>query len=306
MFHPGKPVMRVRLTLTIGAVRMINSFHDMLRVLDLEKIEENHFRGESRNIGGKSVFGGQVLGQALVAASRTVSGRIAHSLHAYFLLPGDMEAPILYEVDRIRDGRSFNTRRIVAIQHGRPIFNMAVSFQIEEGGFEHQSEMPHVPGPDGLASIEDLRQQAVEKDPEIFRGRPIWRMPIDIRPIKPANPWLATSEAPSQSIWFRTVDTVPADRALHQSILAYASDFAILRTAALPYGKFLREEKAHMASLDHAMWFHRDFRVDQWLLFVMNSPSASNSRGFAMGSVFTQEGALVATITQEGLMRVNA
>jgi len=283
---------------------MNDSLHDMLKVLDLEKIEENVFRGESRDIGGKSVFGGQVLGQALVAACRTVNGRSAHSLHAYFLRPGDMNAPILYQVERIRDGRSFNTRRIVAVQHGRPIFNMAVSFQIDEPGFEHQSQRPDVPGPDGLPSIVELRHRAAELNPD-FR-EPIRQLPIDIRPIQPSNPFLVESEPPLQSVWFRTVDEVPADRALHQSILAYASDFVLLRTATLPYGKVLREKNVHLASLDHAMWFHRDFKVDQWLLFVMNSPSASNSRGLAIGNVFTQEGLLVATITQEGLMRVNA
>ena len=285
---------------------MIDSLRDMLRVLDLEKIEENHFRGESRDIGGKSVFGGQVLGQALAAACRTVDGRIAHSLHAYFLRPGDMNAPILYEVDRIRDGRTFNTRRIVAIQHGRPIFNMAVSFQIEEGGYEHQSKMLDVPGPDGLPSIVEMRQKAAELDPERFKGRPTLQLPIDIRPIQPSNPYLVDSEPPFQSIWFRTVDTVPADRALHQSILAYASDFVLLGTATLPYRKSLREKNVHMASLDHAMWFHRDFRIDQWLLYVMKSPSASNARGLAIGDVFTQDGSLIATIAQEGLIRVNA
>lgn len=285
---------------------MLNSLREMLRVLNLEKIEENLFRGESRDVGGRSVFGGQVLGQALVAACRTVNERSAHSLHAYFLRPGDMNAPILYEVDRIRDGRSFSTRRIVAIQHGRPIFNMAVSFQIEEEGFEHQSEMPDVSAPDGLPSIMDLRQKAAELDPDRFRDRPIRQLPIDIRPIQPANPYLVDTAPPTQSIWFRTADRVPADRALHQSILAYASDFVLLRTATLPYGKSLRGKKAHFASLDHAMWFHRNFRVDQWLLFVMKSPSASNSRGFAMGDVFTQDGTLIATITQEGLMRASA
>jgi acyl-CoA thioesterase-2 len=212
----------------------------------------------------------------------------------------------MYEVERIRDGRSFTTRRIVAMQHKRPIFNMAVSFQIDEDGFEHQIEMPDVPGPDGMPSIIELRRKAAEQDPEIFREWPIGELPIEIRPIQPANPYLVESESPFQSIWFRTVDTVPADRALHQSILAYASDFVLLRTVTLPYAKTFRKKSTHFASLDHAMWFHRDFRIDQWLLFVMKSPSASNSRGFAMGNVFTQDGLLIATITQEGLMRVKA
>jgi acyl-CoA thioesterase II len=193
----------------------------------------------------------------------------------------------------------------VAIQHGRPIFNMAVSFQIEEPGFEHQSEIPDVPGPDGLPSIVDLRLLAAEMDP-LYRDRAIRQLPIEIRPIQPANPYLVDSEPPLQSVWFRTVGAVPADRALHQSILAYASDFVLLRTATLPYGRAMRQKNVHLASLDHAMWFHREFKIDQWLLFVVQSPSASNSRGFATGNVYTQAGSLVATIVQEGLMRVAA
>ena len=215
-----------------------------------------------------------------------------------------MNAPIVYSVDRIRDGHSFATRRIVAIQHGRPIFNMAASFQKEESGFEHQSGMPDVPAPDDLPSLTDLRRQAVELDPERFKHRSAWQVPLDIRPVQPANPYMADSSPPLQTLWMRTLEAVPADHDLHQAILAYASDFALFRTAVLPYKKALREMNAQMASLDHSMWFHRACRVDQWLLFVMESPSASGARGFATGSIFTQDGALVATICQEGLMRV--
>jgi acyl-CoA thioesterase-2 len=283
---------------------MHSSVEDMLQLLDLEQIEENIFRGESRDIGGKSVFGGQVLGQALTAACRTVEGRSAHSLHAYFLRPGDMAAPIVYSVDRIRDGHSFATRRIVAIQHGRPIFNMAASFQKEESGFEHQNEMPELPGPDDLPSLAELRRQAVELDPDRFTHRSAWQVPLDIRPVLPANPYLADVSPPLQTLWMRTLEAVPPAPDLHQAILAYASDFALFRTAVLPYKKTLREMNAQMASLDHSMWFHRPCRVDQWLLFVMESPSASGARGFATGSIFNRDGALVATICQEGLMRV--
>lgn len=282
-----------------------SSVEDMLKQLDLEQIEENIFRGESRDIGGKSVFGGQVLGQALAAACRTVEGRSAHSLHAYFLRPGDMTAPIVYSVDRIRDGHSFATRRIVAIQHGRPIFNMAASFQKEESGFEHQNRMPKVPGPDDLPSLVELRRKAVELDPDRFKHRSAWQVPLDIRPVQPANPYLADTSPPVQTLWMRTLEAVPADNDLHQAILAYASDFALFRTAVLPYKKTLREMNAHMASLDHSMWFHRPCRVDQWLLFVMESPSASNARGLATGSIFTRDGVLATTICQEGLMRIN-
>ncbi|TWJ17479.1 acyl-CoA thioesterase II [Geobacter argillaceus] len=284
---------------------MHSSVEDMLKLLDLEQIEENIFRGESRDIGGKSVFGGQVLGQALAAACRTVKGSSAHSLHAYFLRPGDMTAPIVYSVDRIRDGHSFATRRIVAIQHGRPIFNMAASFQKEESGFEHQNGMPDVPGPDDLPSLAELRRQAVELDPDRFKDRSAWQVPLDIRPVLPANPYLADTSPPLQTLWMRTLEAVPPAPDLHQAILAYASDFALFRTAVLPYKKALREMNAQMASLDHSMWFHRPCRVDQWLLLVMESPSASGARGFATGSIFTRDGALVATICQEGLMRIN-
>lgn len=283
---------------------MSGVLEQLLRQMDLERIEENLFRGESADIGGKNVFGGQVLGQALVAASRTVTGRRAHSLHAYFLRPGDMQAPIVYEVDRIRDGNSFATRRIVAIQHGQPIFNMAASFQMEEGGFEHQSRMPDVPPPDGLPSIVDLRRMMAELDPERFGQRPIRELPIEIRPIQPANPYSAEKQPPVQKIWFRTVGALPDDLALHQCVLAYASDFALLRTASLPHEISFRQKNVHGASIDHAMWFHRSFRVDQWLLYVLESPSASNARGFALGSIFSGDGTLVASVAQEGLMRV--
>lgn len=283
---------------------MTASLKDMLRVLDLEKIEENLFRGESQDIGSRSVFGGQVLGQALVAACRTVTGRNAHSLHAYFLWPGDVNAPILYNVERLRDGRTFNTRRVVAIQHGRPIFNMAVSFQQEENGFEHQKAMPDVPPPEDLPSFDQLRQKAMEQDPARFVNRRRRELPVDVRPIQPADPYEAGPHPPFQSLWFKTPDAVPDDRALNQCILAYTSDFVMLRTPGLPYGRALRGKNAHMASLDHTMWFHRDFRMDDWLLFVMDSPSASNARGLALGSVYTRDGRLVATVAQEGLMRI--
>lgn len=277
---------------------------DMLSVLILEKIEENLFRGSSRDIGSRSVFGGQVLGQALTAASSTVNGRRAHSFHAYFLRPGDMNTPILYEVEHVRDGRSFNTRRVVAIQHGRPIFNMTASFQTEEEGFEHQYKMPDTPDPDTLPDMAKLRQEAAKLDPERFKHRPIRKLAIDIRPVLPANPYMPDSNAPFQSMWFRTWEELPPGNALHQSILAYASDFFLLRTAILPHDGSYREKNTHIASLDHAMWFHRDFRIDEWLLFVMESPSASGARAFTTGNVYARDGRLVASIAQEGLIRL--
>lgn len=285
---------------------MIEILQDLLNLLDLEKIEENLFRGGSLDLGGRSVFGGQVLGQALVGASRTVAGRRAHSLHAYFLRPGDMTAPIVYDVDRIRDGRSFSTRRIVAIQHGEPIFTMAASFQIDEGGLEHQAPMPDVPGPEGLPSLVDLRRKMAELDPERFGfgQKGVRELPIEIRPVEPANPYKLGRQPPVQKIWFRAVDRIPDDPSLHQAVLAYASDFGLLRTASLPHEISFRQKNVHAASIDHAMWFHRDFRADQWLLYVTESPSASGSRGFALGNIFSSDGTLVASVAQEGLMRV--
>lgn len=277
---------------------------DLLDLLDLEKLEENLFRGRSMNLGGRSVFGGQVLGQALEAAGRTIVERSAHSLHAYFLRPGDMNAPIVYEVERIRDGQSFATRRVVAIQHGRPIFNMAASYQTEEGGFEHQDGMPDVPGPDGLMSITELRRKMAELHPESYHGRPTRELPIDIRPIQPVTPDSTEAQPPLQKIWFRAVDRLPDDPSLHQCVLAYASDFTLLSTSGLPHGVSPRDKNLQAASLDHAMWFHRRFRADEWLLYVMESPSASNSRGLSLGNIFTQDGTLIATVAQEGLMRV--
>lgn len=283
---------------------MTEILQNLLNLLNLEKIEENLYRGGSQDLGGKSVFGGQVLGQSLVAASRTVTGRRAHSLHGYFLRPGDMEAPIVYKVERIRDGRSFTTRRIVAIQHGEPIFTMEASFQVPEEGFSHQVGMPDVPKPDGLPSITDLRRKMAEEHPEKYRNRPIRELPIEMRPVQPANPYLNEKQPPFQKVWFRTVGLLPDDVILHQCVLAYASDFGLLRTASLPHDISFRQKNVNVASIDHAMWFHGDFRADQWLLYAMESPSASGSRGFSTGKIFTQDGRLVASVAQEGLMRV--
>ena len=274
--------------------------------LDLEPLEVNLFRGQSTDLGGKSVFGGQVIGQALVAAGRSVEGRTAHSLHAYFLLPGDMAAPIVYQVDRTRDGRSFSVRRVQAIQHGRPIFTMAVSFQVQEPGLEHQSPMPRVPQPEDLPTSAELREQWLaevkdvpERVREIFR-RP---QPIDFRPVEPWNPLRPTAAPPTQAVWFRTIDRIPDDPMLHRCLLAYASDNNLIPTALRPHGKSWFNGQMIVASIDHAMWFHRDARVDDWLLYVMDSPSAQASRGFARGLIFDRQGALVASVAQEGLMR---
>jgi acyl-CoA thioesterase-2 len=274
-------------------------------LLKLERIEHNIFRGDSRDIGSPNVFGGQVLGQAPNAATRTVDqGRIPHSLHAYFILPGDMTTPILYEVDRIRDGRSFTTRRVVAIQHGKPIFNLSASFQKVEDGMDHQSEMPDVPPPDDLPSMSDLRKSLLKVAPEKYHRflKPEW--PIEIRLLDPVNPFQPEKKEPIKFVWMRAIDRLPDDPGIHCCALAYASDFNLLSTAMLPHGITYNSGKVRAASLDHAMWFHRSFRADEWLLYAINSPTASNARGLAMGNIFTQDGTLVATVAQEGLIRL--
>ncbi len=279
---------------------------ELLELMDLEPIEENLFRGESRNLVGHRVFGGQVLGQALMAAERTVpAARLAHSIHCYFLRPGDMTAPIVYEVDRIRDGKSFTTRRVVAIQYGRPIFNLSASFQIAEPGVSHQMEMPHVRAPEDLTPDFELRKQLADRLPERLRDYYEGRRPIEMRPVDPVDPLKPEKRPPYQHIWLRAVDRLPNTPALHQCVLAFASDYSLLATAFLPGGLSMMDDSIQRASLDHAMWFHRDFRVDEWLLYAMHSPSASNSRGFSRGNIFSRDGRLVASVTQEGLMRVH-
>lgn len=276
----------------------------LVDLLDLEPIEHNLYRGNSRDIGGKSVYGGQVLGQALMAAGRTVEGRHAHSIHAYFLRPGDMSAPIVFDVDRIRDGKSFTTRRVVAIQHGRPIFNMAASFQVAEEGVEHQDEMPDVVGPDELPSELELRKMVVNLVPEKFHKVFLQPQPIEFRPVDPVNPFQPDKRPPQNYVWFRADGKLPDDVSIHQSILAYASDYGLLVTSMLPHGLSLMQRNVQVASIDHAMWFHRPFRADEWMLYATDSPSAGNSRGFTRGSIFSRDGTLIASVAQEGLIRL--
>ena len=270
---------------------------DLLHLLKLERIEDNIFRGESRDIGGAQVFGGQVLGQALSAAHHTVEGRRAHSLHAYFLRRGDMSAPIIYDVDRSRDGGSFSVRRVVAIQHGRPIFNLAASFQVPEHGLEHHSAMPEVEGPDGLPDLTEVAPQMLDKIPEKMHRYLTIKRPFEFRPVQ--------GIAMERGI-DHTVDALPDEQSLHQNLLAYVSDYELLGTSTLPHGLPFGQGRVMMASLDHALWFHRDVRVDDWLLYSMDSPNSSGARGFARGQFFNREGALVASSTQEGLVRVLA
>lgn len=282
---------------------MEDTVQDLLKQLTLEHLGDDLYRGESQDIGGRHVFGGQVLGQALFAASQTVEGREAHSLHAYFLRPGDMKVPIDYEVERIRDGRSYATRRIVAIQRDRPIFNMSASFQKREGGIEHQFEMPKVAGPEELPNMTELARQALAEYPEKLNRYLQWQKPIEFRPVQPSHPLHPEPCSPFRDIWLRANGVLPDSQVMHKVLLAYASDFSLLGTALLPHALTFSQGSIRAASLDHAMWFHRDFRVDEWLLYSMDSPNLSHGRGFSRGNLFTRDGQLVASVAQEGMIR---
>jgi len=275
---------------------------DLLNLLELEQLEVNLFRGESRDIGSPQVFGGQVLGQALTAASATVAGRVVHSLHAYFLRRGDFNAPIVYQVDRSLDGHSFANRRVVAIQHGEQIFNMAASFQVEEEGLDHQIDMPSVPPPESLDDKMHLPPEIGRHLPERLRQFFAQPRPFVFRVVPPGAG--REEHAPARQLWFKAVGQLPDDERLHRNLLAYASDFFLLGTSMLPHGRTEFEGRPVMASLDHAMWFHRSLRVDDWLLYAMESPSASGARGFAQAGIFSRDGRLVATTAQEGLVRI--
>ena len=277
---------------------------DLIKLLELEQLELNLFRGESRDIGGAQVFGGQVLGQALSAASKTVdAARMVHSLHAYFLRRGDFNAPIVYEVDRSRDGSSFSSRRVTAIQHGEQIFNMAASFQIEESGFDHQIEMPPVPPPEDLPDTTQPPKELLDRLPERVRRFANQPRPFEFRMVQPIDYLVPRKAAPARQVWLKAVSRVPDDETLHRCLLAYVSDFYLLDTSTLPHGTNFLSANVIMASIDHAMWFHRPFRVDEWLLYALESPSASGARGFARASVFSRDGKLVASTAQEGLVR---
>jgi acyl-CoA thioesterase II len=276
----------------------------LLRLLDLERLELNLFRAGSRDIGSGRVFGGQVLAQALVAAGRTVEARQAHSLHGYFMLPGDVEKPIVYQVDRIRDGRSFVTRRVLAIQEGREIFSMLCSFHGEEPGIGHSAPMPEVPPPEALPRELDLVRSLASRIPAPLREVYTQDRPIDFRPVDPVDPFAPDVRPPARQVWFRAEGGMPDEPVLHQAVLAYASDYGLLGTALLPHGLSYLMRGVQAASLDHAVWFHRPFRVDEWLLYATDSPAAAGARGFTRGSIFTRDGALVASTVQEGLLRV--
>ena len=281
-----------------------NVLKELLELLQLEKIEENIFRGRSQDLGFGNIFGGQVIGQSLSAATQTVPiEKSVHSIHGYFLLAGDPAKPIVYEVDCIRDGKSFTTRQVKAIQKGRAIFTLSASFQIEEDGYDHQAQMPDVTQPEDLKSDSELTNAIKHKIPEPFRTLLTCERPIEIRQVNPMNPFKPEKRTPFKHSWFRAKGEMPDDPSIHKYMLAYASDFGLVTTSLYPHGQSFWTPKMQVASLDHAMWFHRDFKMDDWLLYVMESPSASGARGFCHGKVYTRDGVLVASTSQEGLIR---
>ncbi|WP_145931244.1 acyl-CoA thioesterase II [Yersinia bercovieri] len=278
----------------------------LLDLLHLEKIEEGIFRGQSEDLGLRQVFGGQVVGQAIYAAKQTVPmDRIVHSFHSYFLRPGDSSKPIIYDVETLRDGTSFSARRISAIQNGKPIFYMTASFQSQEEGFEHQNNMPEVPSPDGLMSESDIARQFAHLIPEKVREKFIGNQPIEMRPVKFHNPLQGSVEEPNRYVWFRANGEMPDDLRVHQYLLGYASDFNFLPTALQPHGIGFLEPGVQIATIDHSMWFHRPFRLDDWLLYAVESTSASGARGFVRGQIYNQQGVLVASTVQEGVIRLH-
>lgn len=281
---------------------------ELVELLALERIEQNLFRGQSQDLGWGTIFGGQVLGQALSAAAQTVpADRLAHSLHAYFLRPGDASRPVVYEVDRIRDGSSFTTRRVVAVQNGHAIFNLDASFQIPEDGFEHADSMPPAPAPEELPTEQERLAPFAAQLPPHLRARALGERPFESRPVgeddHPMNP---SPRPPRRMVWLRAVAKLPDDASIHRYLLAYASDHMFLTTSLLPHGVTWRTPGMQVASIDHALWFHQPFRVDEWLLHVIDSPAAAGARGLVLGRVFTREGRLVASTAQEGLIRRRA
>lgn len=282
---------------------MSSALQELLNILDLEQLEVNLFRGRSPQVGWQRVFGGQVIGQALVAACRTVAGRPPHSLHAYFLLGGDPRVPIIYEVDRIRDGKSFTTRRVVAIQHGHAIFSLSASFHADEPGLAHQATMPEVPAPEELPAEADLRERILPMMPDPVRRYYERERPIELRPVEFSRYLGKKIPEAKFNVWIRTTGRLPDDPVLHQCVLAYASDVTLLDSALIPHGRTVFEKEIMAASLDHALWFHRPFRADDWLLYAQDTPNLQGARGLGRGLIFTRDGTLVASVVQEGLLR---
>ena len=282
---------------------MTSGLHDVIGLLELERIDDNIFRGESRDIGAPQVFGGQIVGQALSAAHQTVDGRRPHSLHAYFLRPGDFHHPVIYQVERSRDGRSYSNRRVVAIQHGRPILNLAASFHTDEPAWDHQAEMPEVPGPEGLKNSSELGREAAEHAPEKMRRLLMHSPPFEFRPVEPPKFLHPAARPPRKHVWMKAWEALPDDEALHRHLLTYVSDYELLGTATFPHELDFRSRRVQMASLDHALWFHRPCRVDDWLLYACDSPTSFGGRGYSRGQIFTRDGVLVASVAQEGVIR---
>jgi acyl-CoA thioesterase-2 len=282
---------------------MSKAVANLLKILDLERIEENIFRGLSPQVGWQRVFGGLVISQALVATARTVEGRAPHSLHGYFLLPGDPSVPIIYEVDRIRDGKSFTTRRCNAIQHGRAIFSLSASFQMEEPGLEHAVPMPKVPPPGELPSEAEMLRRFGAVMPEAIRRYFARERPIEMRPVDLTRYVKDAAGALQQNVWLRVSGPLPDDPAVHRAMLAYLSDMTLIDAALGAHGRSVFDPGLQVASLDHALWFHRPFRADEWLLYAQDSPSSGSARGFARGLLFSHDGRLIASVVQEGLIR---
>ncbi|AUI85725.1 acyl-CoA thioesterase II [Vibrio azureus] len=283
---------------------MSKPLRELLCLLKLEKLEEGLFRGQSQNLGLPQVYGGQVLGQALSAARYTVDeARTVHSFHSYFLYPGDPEKPIIYDVEKLRDGRSFSTRRVKAIQNGRPIFYLTASYHGEAAGFEHQRSMPDIPGPEHFSSETELASHIAEFLPKKLRKTVCCEKPIETRPVTIINPLEPKKAEPKQYLWIRANGSMPDNHLIHQYLLAYASDWGFLVTALHPHQVSLLTPNFQVATIDHSIWFHRPFRMDQWLLFAIESPTASNGRGLVRGELYNQQGDLIATAVQEGVMR---
>lgn len=275
----------------------------LIELLKLEPIGQLRYRGLSQDLGYPKVFGGQVIGQALSAAIQTLDSRLPHSLHSYFLRPGDASRPIEYEVEVIRDGRSFSVRRVIASQFGKPILAMTASFQKEESGLEHQDAMPNVPGPEVLEPELKLYRDHAEEIPARVRALFTAERPIEYRIVEAQNPFRPRHGIAKRHMWIRSNGKLPDDPLIHQSMLAYTTDYGFLETALMPHGISLMQPGLSIASLDHAIWFHRPFRLDDWLLYVADSPSASGARGFVRGQIFERSGRLVASTAQEGLIR---
>ncbi|MGM7971976.1 acyl-CoA thioesterase II [Yersinia enterocolitica] len=285
---------------------MSQALKKLLDLLCLEKIEEGIFRGQSEDLGLRQVFGGQVVGQAIYAAKQTVpTDRVVHSFHSYFLRPGDSSKPIIYDVETLRDGNSFSARRVSAIQNGKPIFYMTASFQSQEEGFEHQNTMPDVPPPEGLMSETDIARKFAHLIPEKVRDKFIGHQPIEMRPVKFHNPLQGSTAEPNRYVWFKANGAMPDDLRVHQYLLGYASDFNFLPTALQPHGIGFLEPGVQIATIDHSMWFHRPFRLDDWLLYAVESTSASGARGFVRGQIYNRKGVLVASTVQEGVIRLH-